>query len=1051
MDKILRILHLSDLHLDNEALRDQRVVLGALFRDIKASVAAQGAYDLVFFTGDLVLKGAYTDANKAALVKEFILPLIEAAEIQPDRLILVPGNHDVDLKSQSTILSPARQQLGSDDSVSKYLDAALTANLATGLEGFNSVLDQISVNGSVVLQNNHYRAYLLNVKGINVGICALNSAWNATGAQSDGDYGKLRVSRKQLDEVVEAVSTAEFKLALVHHPVSWLTPKESQNLQRQLLLHFDGLFHGHNHEPSAQVSVGSSSACFLSNSGCLYQHRDYFNGYCSISYMPRDKRWLVKAREYFESRQEFDLAPRFAPNGEATFVRTGDGTAGALADLPSEEYVESINRTVNSRLLPSLVSDVAPKSLKSIFVEPLLSKVSQRKIDASGKNGSDGLFVPLKEVLQLERSLVFLGNRDIGKTTLLHRICQLSLEFGAAGLPPFGTYINLGIAGDTQASLLDSVVSFGGGEYRKSEIITFLNQGAVSVCFDNLDEQRHKQFKAVREFCQTFKHCRYHFTMLEDVDYSLSPAQVPKLVADAEVFYLHPFGRRETRLLTQNWFGESAEECAGKVDDILSLLVRLNVPRSPFLISALLWISEKGTQFSPVNQAEILDVLIDGVMEKLSETKDRSHIDSTIKRHYLAALAEQLHLMGKKRISALELERFTVDYFDSRGLPASTAPFLVDLKAKGILLEIGDEVTFMFEAIRAFFLSTRLHENRALLDKALSKAHFLELGEELDYYTGRHRDQDQVLRTVVGLVNEFLQDAHLGFELSAFDAIRIHDKAIDIEAAQNLRNAASQRPNLEQRNALLESVDEQVHRQSFVMPSDRNEYVQSGVGRYLEALRIASSILRNSELVRDVALKEQSYSEFADGWCRILIRVMTALGDEGDPEISPTIGEKRKDPVLRLLEGLLPGDNPGMARYLKKLIIPNVIMSLALESIGTAKLQKVMAKHYSTADTTVERLLDVFLMVDLRLSDWAHNLEAFLRRFHKNRFVCELVFSKLFQVFMLGRLRPAEEHKVKGLLAESLTLVLAEDRGPQKTLIKGAFLTNLKKKRLTQR
>jgi GTPase SAR1 family protein len=703
-------------------------------------------------------------------------------------------------------------------------------------------------------------------------------------------------------------------------------------------------------------------------------------------------------------------------------MRIGDSTQGAVSTVPSEEYVDAVHSVFNSRLLPTLVSDVAPSSLKSIFVDPLLSRVSQRKIDASTKNGSSGIFVPIKEVLQLKASIVFLGNKDMGKTTLLHRICQLCHEFGAADLSPFG-------AGDTQASIVDAIVSFGGGAYRKSEIVQLLKQGAVTICFDNLQERRSKQFKAVRDFCQSYCKCRYYFSMLEDVDYSLSPEQVPKPVAEAEVFYLHPFGRKQTRLLTQNWYGESAEECAQKVDDILSLLGRLNIPRSPFLISALLWIREKGTQFSPVNQAEILDALVDGVMEKLSETKDRSRLDSTIKRHYLAALAEHLYRTGKKRIQSLELERFTVEYFDSKGLPAATGPFLVELKAKGILLEMGDEVTFMFEAIRAFFLSTRLHESAELLRLALSKDRFLELGEELDYYTGRHRDQSDVLKASIELVREFYA----------------------AEGKNTLINATSKRPDAVQRLELLESVDEQLVAQPRPDSNVLRPQVESGIGKYLEALRIASSILRNSELVGDLALKEEGYSECTEGWCRILIGVTSALNEDNTDSISPTIDGKREDPVLHLLQGLLPTDNPGMAKHLRTLIIPNVIVSLALESIGTAKLQRVMESHNKSTTTTVQRVLDVFLMVDLRVPNWTQHLEKLLNQNHKNRFVAELVFSKLFQIFMLGRLRRNEEDKVKGMLSEAITLMLSESRGHQKSRIQGRFLNNLEKRRLSKR
>jgi hypothetical protein len=106
------------------------------------------------------------------------------------------------------------------------------------------------------------------------------------------------------------------------------------------------------------------------------------------------------------------------------------------------------------------------------------------------------------------------------------------------------------------------------------------------------------------------------------------------------------------------------------VDEILSLLGRLNIPRTPFLISALLWIKESQMAFSPVNQSAILDAFIDGIFDKLSEPKDRTGLDSTIKRHFLAALSEHLSALNVRRIAITDLEQFTLDYFRNRALAA---------------------------------------------------------------------------------------------------------------------------------------------------------------------------------------------------------------------------------------------------------------------------------------------------------------------------------------------------------------------------------------------
>lgn len=1037
----IRILHFSDLHLDKDSLRDQKIVLKSLFLDIKSSVAKYGSFDLAFFTGDLLAKGGYTEASIQMAIDEFILPLLDAAEISPSQFILVPGNHDVNLKTQSSLVTGAQQSLCSEDQVSRYLTDAIKSNISNGLEGYNDLVNRLGNQEFNVLCNNHYRAYIINIKGLNVGISAFNSAWHATGASADGDYGRLRIGRMQTDELVEAIKSADVKLALAHHPLDWLTPKEAQSMRRQLLLHFDGFFHGHNHDPDVTHSSGASSQCFSSNAGCLYQKRDYFNGYCIIEYRHQERKWVIAGREYVESRQAFDVAPRLGPGGVAEFMRMGDKGDGGLAILPSEPYLDTVQKAGDLRLLPTLVSDVAPKNLKSIFVDPLLSRISARKIETT-KNGESGLFKPLRDVLALKKDVIFIGAKDSGKSTLIHRICQHSLEAGGVDSPAFSAYINLDGSLETLASIVEAIVGFSGGEYRKSEILQLLKDGHFTVCFDNVQENRVKQTRAVREFCEQYNGCRFFFTMIEDVDYSISPEQVPKLSHDCEVFYIHPFGRKETRLLTEKWFGEAAEEVSAKVDEILSLLNRLNIPRSPFLISALLWIREKQTQFAPVNQAEILDALIDGVMEKLSETKDRSRIDSTIKRHFLAALAEHLHNTGLKRIDALALEKYTVDYFQSKGLPSPTAPFLSDLKAKGILLDVGGDVVFMFDAIRAFFLSTRLHENPALLQKALSKDHFLDFGEELDYYTGRHRDRASVLQAAVDVLRDFSKEAALSSDLKEFDRFRLNKSAVQ---EQDLRMVTAERPSIEARNAILESVDEPFAPEIFYS-NEKAIHSQTAVGKYLSALSVSSSILRNSELVGDVKLKEVAYDEFSRGWCTLLIEVLKTLNDEDDDSSIGAVS--RDDPVAKLLKRMLPNDNPGMASYMRKLVIPNVIVSLATESLGTAKLQNIIERHISFGKANVQKLLDVFFVVDLRFPHWTGRIDRLLRDNSKNRFVSELIFTKLFQIFMLGRLRAGEEEKVKAMLAESITLMVSEKRSKYKTQIKGRFLNNIEKKRL---
>ena len=957
---------------------------------------------------------------------------------------MVPGNHDVDLKSQSQILANAQKGLIDNDEISRHL-TEVTQPIAprTGLEAFNSLLDEW-LKAKPVLENSHYRGYIVKVGGFNVGVAALNSAWKSTGAPQDGDYGKLLVGSKQLDDILECMQDVQIRLALQHHPIHWMMPKDTQYLHRQLLLHFDALFHGHNHEPDAQFISGASKNYLVSNAGCLYQSRDFFNGYCICTFREQTNDWELRAREYIEARQVFDVSLRFAPSGVATFTKLPPALGNEAPLLPTDEYIEALQTACNSRLLSTLVSGVAPQSLRTIFVDPPISKVSAKQLSVEKTNGGRNVFLALKEILASKRSVVFVGAKDMGKTTLLHHLCSLSLDVGQAEIAPFASYIDLDAAGETRANLLESLTAFGQGAYRRSEYLALLRAGSIMICFDNIKTSRSRQLESVIALCAEFNSCRFYFAIHEDAEYSLSAESLPRLCREMDVYYLHPFGRKETRQLTQRWYGESVAQASAKVDEITSLLSRLNIPRSPFLISVLLWIREKQTQFSPVNQAEIIDALVDGVMEKLTESKDRSGLDSNIKRHFLADLAEHFHRTGSRRITSHALDAFAVDYFGRKGLLSATGPFIADLKSKRILLEIGNEVTFMFDSIRAFFLSTRMNESRDLLNAALTPDGFLSLSEELDYFTGRHRDRKEVLERVAEVVASFRAEASLDIQLSAFEGIATSGNPVSGGASEADDSGAlnsvitNHRPSPETREELLESIDEQSRtRGAHEVEEIRLSRIRGVIGRYLEALRVGSAVLRNSELVNDVQLKRTVYKQFVANWCEIMIAVMMSIDSTED-----------ENQGLAALKSFLPPGNPNLANYLLKMLAPNVIIAIAAEAIGTAKLQLIIEEAISQSTSTAEKIVNVFFSVDLGFDKRFIFLKGLLLESKGKRFVAELVFFKLMQLYLIGRISDRDVLRIKDLLGESVSSMMSIDSGQERAATKARLLSSLERMKL---
>jgi 3',5'-cyclic AMP phosphodiesterase CpdA len=88
----IRILHLSDLHFAEKIEKDQNIVLSALAPCITS--AAIGQIDLVIFSGDLAYSGSQIEFEKART--EFIDKVLAATNLSNERLIVCPGNHDID-------------------------------------------------------------------------------------------------------------------------------------------------------------------------------------------------------------------------------------------------------------------------------------------------------------------------------------------------------------------------------------------------------------------------------------------------------------------------------------------------------------------------------------------------------------------------------------------------------------------------------------------------------------------------------------------------------------------------------------------------------------------------------------------------------------------------------------------------------------------------------------------------------------------------------------------------------------------------------------------
>ncbi|MCC6694542.1 MAG: metallophosphoesterase, partial [Candidatus Hydrogenedentes bacterium] len=320
MSHRLRILHLSDLHervalewmtekrkakIRANAASRYRVLGDGHFFDKLAELANVAPIDLICFTGDVADWGL--PEEYAAATQRF-QQIRNTTGVPFERFFVIPGNHDIQRKTEKNTWNKMRTLAGNHDSctalsswmaglekpfgaVEGWRDKLLQRNAAF----WSWVADDLRQTALLPASNPHQRlGYRVAVSGLErlpfpVTVVGLDSAWLCG---NDNDMGRLLLTGKQVDLLTcdsEGKPLAGFRLALVHHPLSELA---DGNHCRQLLADtVDVVLRGHQHEPIAEEFSDLDRSLRVLAAGSLYEgdkEDSWINGFHLIDVQLND-------------------------------------------------------------------------------------------------------------------------------------------------------------------------------------------------------------------------------------------------------------------------------------------------------------------------------------------------------------------------------------------------------------------------------------------------------------------------------------------------------------------------------------------------------------------------------------------------------------------------------------------------------------------------------------------------------------------------------------------------------------------------------------------
>ncbi len=341
----VRILHLSDFHFSVGRHWDADPILRELAAFIGQDIAGNGLTpDLVVITGDLAQSGKPEEYDLARtwLENQLWPRLADPNHPLPrDRLLLVPGNHDVDWAR----IGPAAKDAHQVILKAKHQDA-VTDRLR------HDATRQLLIERHAAYQAFHgdwlgqpqplpWWQRSLTIQGQRLHIAGLDSAWLA----ARDDDSRLVIGTYQINQTAlhrDADADHDWRIALLHHPWDSLAELDRTEAKRTLHRRRDLILRGHLHEPDPVrlVPPDPKRSCVELAAGCCYSGKSYPNAFQWIELYGSPRRLRVLFRQWNRHDWDVDRNQPGCPDGTWTLDldeagQNAPATFGPAGSMPN--------------------------------------------------------------------------------------------------------------------------------------------------------------------------------------------------------------------------------------------------------------------------------------------------------------------------------------------------------------------------------------------------------------------------------------------------------------------------------------------------------------------------------------------------------------------------------------------------------------------------------------------------------------------------------------------------------------------------------------------
>ncbi len=250
VDKQIRILHLSDIHLGTTA-QAQRYFT-QLATDLTQNLNVKQLNYLVI-SGDIANRSTQEEYDAAF---ELVDKLVKRYGLDPSRIVIVPGNHDLNWElSETAYPFVPKRKLPNPLPEGRYIDAGSAGALICDEDEYKKRFDYFSDRFYKKIYNNPYpqeydqQAIIYPCSEDKILFLGLNSCWKIDHEYKDRADIHPNAIANVLDQILTGNYDGWLKIAVWHHPVNGSESMKNTAFLEQLAVNgFQIGIHGHIHE-----------------------------------------------------------------------------------------------------------------------------------------------------------------------------------------------------------------------------------------------------------------------------------------------------------------------------------------------------------------------------------------------------------------------------------------------------------------------------------------------------------------------------------------------------------------------------------------------------------------------------------------------------------------------------------------------------------------------------------------------------------------------------------------------------------------------------------